>query len=162
MELLILFAVLIGVTFLTSQMGKKKQVQQRQAMEEQLAPGVWILTYAGFYGKLVEVDGGVVILESLTGEESIWSKGAIKGIQDPPFAEAEENSSVDEVTDAEIDALLETEHADVDTDEDDVEEDASQNENEQTSGDKSTDDTPEADDSDGVANAESSAEENTK
>lgn len=97
---LILMFVAFGAVFIYMQRSAKKRMQS--AMEERekeirsLTPGTWVRTASGFYGKVVEIDGEVMVLSNLTGEESLWDMKAITVIQDPPFASRTEETDSEE------------------------------------------------------------------
>lgn len=70
MEFLILIGVFVIFILFYIKISKKKQQEQMKTLEEALVPGAWVQTIGGFCGKLVEIDGDVVILQTPTGEES--------------------------------------------------------------------------------------------
>jgi len=82
---------MIGVMWFTTNRGKKKVAEQRERMNDLMVPGTSVMTIGGFFGRIVEVDGDVVTLESPSGVETIWFKSAIKEIKEPPFAPAEDD-----------------------------------------------------------------------
>ncbi|AOZ72654.1 preprotein translocase subunit YajC [Boudabousia tangfeifanii] len=87
MEFLI-FLVPILIFFFVINRSAKKQNQQREEMRQQaLVPGNWVLTRAGFYGRIVEIHDEVVILETALGDESVWDKSAIMMAKEPNLAE---------------------------------------------------------------------------
>lgn len=92
MELPILLLVLIGGMWLMSIFARKQQKkmadEQARRTEEAMVPGTWVRTTSGFYGTVVEVDGEVVTLATPLGDETLWSKRAIVGAEEPPFASA--------------------------------------------------------------------------
>lgn len=90
MEIMILVGLFAIFIIVTSKISKKKQDEQRKTLEESMVPGAWVQTIGGFCGKLVEIDGDVVILQTPTGEESLWLRKAIARVEEPPFAIDEE------------------------------------------------------------------------
>lgn len=96
-EFLLIMAVFLGLMFFMSNRAKKQQASQRENLLNQLEPGVGVLTIGGFYGRVVDVDGDVVTLESPSGVETIWSKTAIREVKEPPFAEVEEDLDAPDV-----------------------------------------------------------------
>lgn len=74
---------------------QKMVAEQERRTEEALVPGNWVRTRAGFYGTVVEVSGDVVTLATPLGDESLWSKAAIIGAEEPPFA-TEDDSPADD------------------------------------------------------------------
>ena len=104
-EFLIMMVVLIGALLLMNVFAKrsqKKRVAERDAMmADAEVPGRWMQTYSGFFGRYVESDGDVIVLETPSGEETYWLKGAIKGPIDPPFEdtfEVDDTAVVGEIT----------------------------------------------------------------
>ncbi len=87
-ELLIFLALMIGVMWFTTNRGKKKMADQREQLNQMMVPGTSVMTIGGFFGRIVEIDGDVVTLESPSGVETIWFKSAIKEVKEPPFAPA--------------------------------------------------------------------------
>lgn len=85
-------------TFVNRQQ-RKMINQQREAAEAAAVPGTWVRTRAGFYGKVVEVDGDVVTLATPLGDESLWAKDSLVGAEEPPFASTQED---EEIIEAEI------------------------------------------------------------
>jgi Preprotein translocase subunit YajC len=78
----------------------KRQEEQERMMKEQLVPGAWVHTRVGFFGRFVDLDGDVLILETVGGEETYWNKAVISSVGDLPFApdEQEESDAIEEVT----------------------------------------------------------------
>lgn len=92
MELLILIAVaVIFMLFTSSRNAKKQQAKREEMFSQQMVPGAWVMTQSGYYGRYVETDGDVIVLENSDGTETLWSSRAIAVVQDPPFAPTEEN-----------------------------------------------------------------------
>lgn len=90
--------ILAGVVFLlfTIVMGRsaqKKQAQRQNQIIQEMKAGDWVMTQSGFYGKFVEIDGEVVILENEDGVESYWSQAAIAMSKNPPFAQTTEEDN---------------------------------------------------------------------
>lgn len=84
---------------------KKKQEQQREALVSSLEIGQSVVTTGGFYGTIVDIDGGVVTLASPSGVETLWNRNNIVGQAEPPFAVEDEEEPDDE--DDELDASAE-------------------------------------------------------
>ncbi len=95
--------VLIGGMFVMNHFAKKsakkRQDEQEKTLREQLVPGAWVQTYSGFFGRFVDLDGDVVILETPAGEETYWVRAAIRAVTDPPFEDVS-----DDATDPELSA----------------------------------------------------------
>lgn len=97
---IMLFIVLLFCIFLFAQSSraKKRQAKKLAEMEEQLVPGAWVMTTSGFYGRFIDRDGDVVILETNDGTETFWLAQAVRQVVDtPPFggSEADESPSAE-------------------------------------------------------------------
>lgn len=90
METILLMLVVMGVLlFVMSRSGNKKREKAAAQLRENLVPGAWVRTIGCFYGRVVELDGNVVVLETLSGEESLWDIRGIAEVAEPPFAVTE-------------------------------------------------------------------------
>ena len=89
MEMILLMVVMFGGLFLMSQFSRrqaKKRADERAArLAQELVPGAWVQTYSGFFGRYVDQDGDVVILETPGGEETYWLEKAVSTVGEPPF-----------------------------------------------------------------------------
>lgn len=109
-ELIVLAVVMIAFLVVTSTLSKKKQQAQRDMMNEKMVPGAWVQTIGGFCGKIVEIDGDVVVLATPSGEETLWLAKAIARVEEPPFAieeETEEEKTQDTENEVSSDENLE-------------------------------------------------------
>lgn len=102
MEILLFMAVLVGGMFVMNSFAKKSQKKRQdeaaKTMAELMVPGAWVQTYSGFFGRFVDTDGDVIILETPSGEETYWLRAAIRAVTDPPFetlGESEDDIEVD-------------------------------------------------------------------
>lgn len=81
--------VLVVAMFVMNSFAKRSQAkrkeEQERTMREQMIPGAWVQTYSGFFGRFVDIDGDVIILETPGGEETYWLKAAVRAVTDPPF-----------------------------------------------------------------------------
>ncbi|SNU00841.1 preprotein translocase subunit YajC [Ruaniaceae bacterium KH17] len=96
MEIILLGGVLL-LFIAMNYFGKKKQREAETKRSESLVLGNNVRTHSGFYGKIVDIDGLTVTLESPSGGESVWHKNAIHGAEEPPF-----QPEYDEDEDAEL------------------------------------------------------------
>ena len=89
MEILLFMAVLVGGMFVMNSFAKKSQKKRQdeaeKTMRELMVPGAWVQTYSGFFGRFVDNDGDVIILETPSGEETYWLRAAVRAVTDPPF-----------------------------------------------------------------------------
>lgn len=97
---LIIVAV-FGLMMWMMSRGAKKQRQAAADLRSSLEVGTQVMTAAGFYGTIVDIDGDAITLESSPGVETLWKREAISAVTEPPFAVEEEDADV-EVTDVEV------------------------------------------------------------
>lgn len=83
--LAVIGAFLLMMIF-SSRNAKKKQLEQREKLANDMVPGAWVMTTSGFYGRYVETDGDVIVLETSDGTETLWTSRAIVSVGNPPFA----------------------------------------------------------------------------
>ena len=83
--LAVIGAFLLMMIF-SSRNAKKKQAEQRNKLANDMVPGAWVMTTSGFYGRYVETDGDVIVLETSDGTETLWTSRAIVSVGNPPFA----------------------------------------------------------------------------
>ena len=99
LTLLALTAVAILFMVWTSRSRKKQMEKMEQDKREQLAavtPGEWVRTRVGFWGRFVDLDGDIVVLETTDGHEMNWEREMIAEIGgQPPLASTEDNEATD-------------------------------------------------------------------
>ena len=111
LTLLALSAVAILFMVWTTRSRKKQMEKMEQDQREQLAsvtPGTWVRTRGGFWGRFVDLDGDIVVLETSDGHEMYWERFVIAEIGgQPPLADAEQaEADADEVETIEEDASV--------------------------------------------------------
>jgi preprotein translocase subunit YajC len=119
-EILLFMAVLVGGMFVMNSFAKKSQKKRQdeaeKTMSELMVPGAWVQTYSGFFGRFVDTDGDVIILETPSGEETYWLRAAIRAVTDPPFetlGESEDDIEVDVLQiESDVDGTDESEQLD--------------------------------------------------
>lgn len=94
MEIFILLALMIGMMWFITSRGKKRQAAEREKLNNVMVPGVSVMTIGGFLGRIVDIDGDVITLESPSGVETIWLRSAIKEVKEPPFAAVHDEDEV--------------------------------------------------------------------
>ena len=109
--LLIMAAFLIVFMMWTTRSRKKQMEKMEQDKRDQLAavtPGEWVRTRWGFWGRFVDLDGDIVVLETSDGHEMYWERFVIAEIGgQPPLADAEHAvADADEVETVEEDASV--------------------------------------------------------
>ena len=109
--LLIMAAFLIVIMMWSSRSRRQQMQKLEQEKRDQLAavtPGEWVRTRVGFWGRFVDLDGDIVVLETSNGHEMYWEREFIaeNGGQ-PPLADAEQaEADADEVETVEEDASV--------------------------------------------------------
>lgn len=94
-----LLVVMIAFMWWSSRSRKKQMEKMEQDKREQLAavtPGEWVRTRVGFWGRFVDLDGDIVVLETTDGHEMYWEREMIAEIGgQPPLAGTEDNEATD-------------------------------------------------------------------
>lgn len=108
--LILFIPFLIWINVRTRQKLTEQQEAHRRSIEEGLVPGAWVKTAAGFYGRYVDSEGDVIILDTPDGTETYWARASVVSVGESPFTDVE---------DEEDEALSSTEtidtHVDVDS-----------------------------------------------
>ena len=109
--LLIMAAFLIVFMMWTTRSRKKQMEKMGQEKRDQLAavtPGEWVRTRVGFWGRFVDLDGDIVVLETTDGHEMYWEREFIAEIGgQPPLADADQaDADTDEAETVEEDASV--------------------------------------------------------
>ena len=99
--MLLIMAAFLIVFMMWSSRSRRQQMQKlEQEKRDQLAavtPGEWVRTRVGFWGRFVDLDGDIVVLETTDGHEMYWDRQMIGEIGgEPPLegAGAQEEASV--------------------------------------------------------------------
>ena len=94
-----LLVVMISFMWWSSRSRKKQMEKMEQDKREQLAavtPGEWVRTRVGFWGRFVDLDGDIVVLETTDGHEMYWEREMIAEIGgQPPLASTEDDEATD-------------------------------------------------------------------
>lgn len=105
MEFVIIIVVMLLFLVLTSRNARKSQKAQLEEQQKAIVVGNNVVTKSGFFGRIVDVDGDAVTLESPSGDETVWMRNAILGIMEIPLqAVAEEDDYPTPEVDANSDA----------------------------------------------------------
>ncbi|PID98148.1 MAG: preprotein translocase subunit YajC [Actinobacteria bacterium] len=100
----LMLLVLLVLMMVWSARNRKKmlarQEEETKKLAEMLVPGAWVKTSVGFWGRYVDQDGDVVILETADGTETYWDPSVIRLVDDLPFA-AESETEEDQETESE-------------------------------------------------------------
>lgn len=93
--------ILVGMVLFMSQSNKKARARAEEHRNSILVVGTDVMTTAGFYGRIVAIDGDAVTLESPSGDETVWSRLAIREQASIPFAPvSEEEAAAEDVAEA--------------------------------------------------------------
>ena len=94
-----LLVVMIAFMWWSSRSRKKQMEKMEQDKRDQLAavtPGTWVRTRVGFWGRFVDLDGDIVVLETTDGHEMYWERQMIAEIGgQPPLATTEEDEAAE-------------------------------------------------------------------
>ena len=110
--MLLIMAAFLIVFMMWSSRSRRQQMQKlEQEKRDQLAavtPGEWVRTRVGFWGRFVDLDGDIIVLETTDGHEMYWDRQMIAEIGgQPPLADAEQaEADADEVETVEEDASV--------------------------------------------------------
>ena len=106
--LVILIVAMVAFMWWSSTSRKKQMAKMEQEKRDQLAavkPGEWVRTRVGFWGRFVDLDGDIIVLETTDGHEMYWEREMIAEIGgQPPLADTKqkdtlETAGTDETTD---------------------------------------------------------------
>ncbi len=88
--LLAFMLLMIPLMFVVSARGRKKLQEQQEEHQRQidqaLQPGAWVLVSAGFWGRYVDTEGEVIVLETPAGGETYWQRSSVVKAGESPFA----------------------------------------------------------------------------
>ena len=84
--------------------GRRARAKMAAQRESLIEVGANIMTTAGFYGTIVDIDGDAVTLLSPAGDETVWDRRAISRAAELPLAESEEVDSEDDEGEADVEA----------------------------------------------------------
>jgi preprotein translocase subunit YajC len=82
--LIILLVLLVGLFFLSRRTQKRQK--DAQSFRANLTPGQDVMTASGMLGRIVEVDGDEITIESTPGTRSRWVRAAIAKVVEPAVA----------------------------------------------------------------------------
>ncbi len=94
-SMFLLLGLMIVMFWWMSRSSKKMRQKIADEREAAVVIGNNVVTTAGFYGTIVDVDGDAVTLQSPAGDETVWLRSAINTVADLPLGEAEEDEVID-------------------------------------------------------------------
>ena len=85
---------MLVVMFIFNSRARKRMAEQEKKAEERrkemMVPGAWVRMHSGFWGRFVDQDGEIVILETPGGHETYWDRRAILDVaEELPFQSAD-------------------------------------------------------------------------
>lgn len=123
--LIAMLVLAVGVMWYSGRSRKQQMAKMEKEKREQLrtvTPGAWVHTRVGFWGRFVDLDGDIVVLETTDGHETYWDRQMIGEIGgEPPLEGAAQEAAEDDEAPEEDEAVLGLEPA---TDQPDGSEDA--------------------------------------
>lgn len=103
MGTIIVIVLTVGVFWLMSRSARKAQQKQADQRSAAVVLGNNVVTQAGFFGRIVDIDGDAVTLESPSGDETVWLKSSIVAAMDIPLATDDDEEAA--AIDADADSL---------------------------------------------------------
>ena len=86
MTMIVMLVAFMALMWWMSRSAKRRQQAAETQRDEALVVGANVRTHGGFYGRVVDIDGDAITLESPSGTETVWFRGAIQGVAEIPFA----------------------------------------------------------------------------
>lgn len=94
-SMFILLGLMIVMFWWMSRSSKKMRQKMMDERASAVVLGNTVVTTAGFYGMIVDIDGDAVTLQSPAGDETVWLRSAIASVSDLPLGSADEDELID-------------------------------------------------------------------
>ena len=91
----ILLGLMVVMFWWMSRSSKKMRQKMMDERASAVVLGNTVVTTAGFYGTIVDIDGDAVTLQSPAGDENVWLRSAIASVSDLPLGNADEDELID-------------------------------------------------------------------
>lgn len=108
--LIAMLVLAVGVMWYSGRSRKQQMAKMEEEKREQLrtvTPGAWVHTRVGFWGRFVDLDGDIVVLETTDGHEMYWDRQMIGEIGgEPPLEGAAQEAAEDDGAPEEDEAVL--------------------------------------------------------
>ncbi len=108
--LIAMLVLAVGVMWYSGRSRKQQMAKMEEEKREQLrtvTPGAWVHTRVGFWGRFVDLDGDIVVLETTDGHEMYWDRQMIGEIGgEPPLEGAAQEAAEDDEAPEEDEAVL--------------------------------------------------------
>ncbi|RRR27486.1 preprotein translocase subunit YajC [Schaalia georgiae] len=108
--LIAMLVLAVGVMWYSGRSRKQQMAKMEEEKREQLrtvTPGAWVHTRVGFWGRFVDLDGDIVVLETTDGHEMYWDRQMIGEIGgEPPLEGAAQEVAEDDEAPEEDEAVL--------------------------------------------------------
>ena len=102
--------VLVAMFVFQSRARKRLMEQEKEAerrRNEMMVPGAWVRMRCGFWGRFVDKDGEIVILDTPGGSETYWDQRAVVEVtEELPFQGNEADSELETQEEPEEETIL--------------------------------------------------------
>jgi preprotein translocase subunit YajC len=99
---ILLLVVSVGLLVLLT-MNRRRQQRDAQTMQSRLAVGSEVMTGSGMFATVVELEDGVVVLETAPGQTSRWDRRAVtRVVSTPQDVDGPEDDPDDDVEPADV------------------------------------------------------------
>ncbi|QJC21731.1 preprotein translocase subunit YajC [Arcanobacterium buesumense] len=103
MKFVIIILMMLVFMFMMRRTALKTQQKQKEMRDEAITIGNNVVTSSGFFGRIVDIDGDAVTLESPSGDETVWMRSAIMSQMDIPLAVEDEDETYDTESETDVD-----------------------------------------------------------
>ncbi|MGO1636988.1 preprotein translocase subunit YajC [Ancrocorticia populi] len=97
-SMIILLALMVLMFWWMSRSSKKMREKMAAEREAAVELGNNVVTTAGFFGTIVDIDGDAVTLQSPSGDESVWLRSSINAVSDLPLGDDEDEETAEDAT----------------------------------------------------------------
>ena len=92
LSMIFLLVLMVFMFWWMSRSSKKMREKMASEREAAVVVGNNVVTTSGFFGKIVDVDGDAVTLQSPGGDETVWLRSSINAVSDLPLGESAEDA----------------------------------------------------------------------
>ena len=101
-KFLLFLAIAVVAMFVMNDRARKRMMEQ-----EKMVPGAWVRMRCGFWGRFVDKDGEIIILETPGGSETYWDQRAVLEVaEELPFQGSESDNQDDTQEEPEEEPIL--------------------------------------------------------
>ena len=110
-KFLLFLAIAVVAMFVMNARARKRMMEQEKEAErrrnEMMVPGAWVRMRCGFWGRFVDKDGEIIILETPGGSETYWDQRAGPEVAEAlPFQGSEADNQDDTQEEPEEEPIL--------------------------------------------------------